>query len=391
MKLFQGAAVLCAACLILTGAAALPEPAAVYAAEEEQPVYQGMLYETAEDAVTVTGFTEDLPEEITVPSEIGGLPVTKIGAGAFRFCMTVTAVTLPDSITEIGDAAFKSCYQLKSAVLPANLKTIPDNLFYECWHLESVNIPAGLERIGETAFAKCESLAKLELPDTVTEVGESAFSNTKWIEIMREKNPFVIVNHVLIDGKACTGDITIPADVTAIGASAFSYNHNITNVAIPENVTEIRNYGIFDCNKLETVTILNPACEICDMKATVSNHYARHEAFMLGTIRGCANSTAQAYAEKYGCAFEAIEITEMRGDFNGDCRIGADDAQNALNSYVRTLAGGDSALTDTQKKLCDINGDGAVDVSDAQLVLMYYVKNTLAGMPVSWEELLGTK
>lgn len=102
---------LCAACLIATGTAALPAPAAVFAAEEEAVLEaDGLKYEIADDSVTITGFTSELSGEVTVPAEINGLPVTKIEAGAFKYNAKVTEITLPDSVTEIGQEAFKSCF-----------------------------------------------------------------------------------------------------------------------------------------------------------------------------------------------------------------------------------------------------------------------------------------
>ena len=391
MKPRKGAAVLCAACLIGTGASVLPAPAAVHAAEEAPLVYEGLKYETAEGAVTITGFTEDLPDEVTVPAEIDGLPVTKIGTRAFRFNFTVTRIVLPDSVTEIGSEAFKECTKLKSVVLPEKLKSLPESMFLECTELESVNIPAGVEHIGDMAFRKCYKLAELEIPTTAAYLGEEAFTGTEWLEIKRGENPFVVINHILIDGKACTGDIVLPSDITAVGASAFSYNHYITSVVVPENVKEIRRYGFYDCTGLQSITILNPECEIYDLKGTISNFYARHEAFMMAPIRGLADSTAQAYAEKYEYPFEAFEPAELRGDFNGDCTVGLADAQSILNAYVRSLAGSEDTVTEAQKQSCDINGDGAVDVADAQLILLYYVKNTVAKTPTTWEQILNPK
>ena len=78
MKAKRGAAMLCAACLIGTGVCSMPVPAAVYAAEEETaPEFEGLRYEAADGAVTITGFASDLEGKVTVPAEIGGLPVTK--------------------------------------------------------------------------------------------------------------------------------------------------------------------------------------------------------------------------------------------------------------------------------------------------------------------------
>ena len=53
------------------------------------------------------------------------------------------------------------------------------------------------------------------------------------------------------------------------------------------------------------------------------------------------------------------------------------------------MADMDSGLSDLQKLAGDINADGEVSVDDAQNILLYYVNNTLAGTPVTWDELLG--
>lgn len=47
------------------------------------------------------------------------------------------------------------------------------------------------------------------------------------------------------------------------------------------------------------ITILNPECKICDDYSTINN----------GTVYGYENSTAQAYAKKYGYNFESLGET----------------------------------------------------------------------------------
>jgi len=75
-----------------------------------------------------------------------------------------------------------------------------------------------------------------------------------------------------------------------------------------------------ECTNLESITIKNPACEIYnpyDSGYTISNDY---NPCFNGTIYGYENSTAQAYAEKYGYAFALIDNTSeiISGDVNND-------------------------------------------------------------------------
>ena len=100
---------ICAACLALTGtAAALPAPLTALAESGDETVhtYQEMQYAIHGNAVTITGYTPELPEVLVIPTEIGGLPVTAIGEFAFSQCAALRSVTIPESVTSIGSYAF---------------------------------------------------------------------------------------------------------------------------------------------------------------------------------------------------------------------------------------------------------------------------------------------
>ena len=173
------------------------------------------------------------------------------------------------------------------------------------------------------------------------------------------------------------------------------------------NKVESIGMGAFNSmDKLNEITILNPDCEIYDAPDTICQSVplfpetmekgeddtpaTESKSVFTGTIRGYENSTAQAYAEKYDYQFESLGPAPepLTGDYNENGKVESDDAQNVLNYYVKTLSGGDPALTDRQKQACDVNADGAVDVTDAQYILLYYVKNTVANNPVTWAQLL---
>ena len=65
-----------------------------------------MLYDFNEDGITITEVNPYLAGNVVIPSEIDGYPVTEIGPDAFRWCVHITAVTIPDSVKRIGGGAF---------------------------------------------------------------------------------------------------------------------------------------------------------------------------------------------------------------------------------------------------------------------------------------------
>ena len=65
----------------------------------------------------------------------------------------------------------------------------------------------------------------------------------------------IIAGHILIDGKNCEGDITIPDSVKSISKSAFSSCSGLTSITIPNGVTSIGDRAFSNCSKLTSVTI----------------------------------------------------------------------------------------------------------------------------------------
>lgn len=107
----------------------------------------------------------------------------------------------------------------------------------------------------------------------------------------------------------CTNltSVTIPDSVIEIYGSFYGCS-GLTELTISEGVTKIAGSAFSRCTGLKEITILNPDCEIYDSKNVISNGIDKnHNPYFNGTIYGYKDSTAQAYAEKYGYNFEAIE------------------------------------------------------------------------------------
>ena len=106
--------------------------------------------------------------------------------------------------------------------------------------------------IGESAFSNT-GLESVNLTG-ITSMGNYAFSGTSWLTKRQQENPLVIVNNILINGSACSGDVTIPNGVTSIGDFAFNYCFTLTSITIPDSVTSIGNYAFENCRKLTSIT-----------------------------------------------------------------------------------------------------------------------------------------
>ena len=257
MKRFRyTAALLCAAMLAGTCmVTAAPVPAAVYA--ETVSTQQVLTYSVQNGEVTVTGFTADLPEVLEIPAEIGGMPVTRIGAYAFH------------------DAAIKA-----------------------------VTIPEGVRVIENNAFCFCKSLETVSLPDSIEKIGSHAFSMTKWLNRhpYSDDGKFIIEKNILLlaDECACKGEVIIPEGiryiaggaffscdamtsavipdgVTGFGDGAFDGCFHLTSVSIPASVTEIGKYAFSGCRLLKAVSLPAALCSIgdaaflgCDLLETVT-------------------------------------------------------------------------------------------------------------------------
>ena len=187
---------------------------------------------------------------------------------------------IPDSVTSIGHYAFYQYTGLTSVTIGDSVTNIGNEAFYNCTGLTSVTIPDSVTSIGSYAFYSCVGLTSVTIPDSVTSIGSDAFYNTGlYNDSSNWENGVLYIGNYLIEAKTtisgaytiksgtktiadetfykCTGltNITIPDSVTNIGRRAFLVCDNLTSVTIPDSVTSIGDYAFLDCTKLTSVTI----------------------------------------------------------------------------------------------------------------------------------------
>ena len=86
---------------------------------------------------------------------------------AFRYCDSLTSITIPDSVTSIGIQAFYYCDSLTSVTIGNGVTTIGERAFQGCTSLTSITIPDSVTIIGHLAFAGCTSLTSVVFEDPI--------------------------------------------------------------------------------------------------------------------------------------------------------------------------------------------------------------------------------
>ncbi len=237
-------------------------------------------YTVSGNAATITAYNGS-GGSVTIPSTLGGKPVTTIGRAAFYQCTGLTTVTIPNSVASIGIKAFSGCTGLTAVTIPNSVTGIGAQAFSACTSLTAVTIPNSVTSIDFEAFSGCTGLTAVTIPKSVTSLNSRAFSGcsglTK-ISVAADNPTYCSVDGVLFNkaittlfaypvGK--TGSYTIPSSITSIGEYAFSGCTGLTAVTIPSSVTSIGDFALTGCTGLTTINIAADNSAYCSMDGVV--------------------------------------------------------------------------------------------------------------------------
>ena len=159
------------------------------------------------------------------------------------------------SLEKIADNAFKGCVSLVKITLPEQITSIGTSVFNGCTNLKKIAIPNAVTSIGQQAFDGCTSLTRVDITDL------SAWCKIGFGDGSGSANPLSNGAKLYLNGSELT-DITIPSDVTEIKAYAFFGYTSLTSVTIPDSVTSIGSYAFSGCTSLTSITIPNSVTKI---------------------------------------------------------------------------------------------------------------------------------
>ncbi|MBQ6863816.1 MAG: leucine-rich repeat protein [Clostridia bacterium] len=175
-----------------------------------------------------------------------------------------------------------------------------DSSWYKNTAIKKVVLENGVTSIGNYAFEDCTSLTSVTIPDSVTSIGGDAFWDctsltavhisdlAKWcnIDFGYSANPLYYARNLYLNGTLVTDlvipdsvtevkdyafywcesltSVTIPDSVTSIGDRAFAFCESLTSVTIGDSVTSIGDYAFYGCESLTSVTIPDSVTSIGD-------------------------------------------------------------------------------------------------------------------------------
>ena len=160
-----------------------------------------------------------------------------------------TKITLPSSpkaVKAIGAFVFTSDTPIEELTLNGECERICNKAFYYCGTLKKVTIGSGLQSIEPYAFAGRYSIEEWDGKN-------SKYSGSGLLYDSTGKTVVLGVNKETV---------TFAMGTTAIGERAFSFCDKITNLGLPETLTEVGEFAFSDCAGIGSVSIPSGVSEI---------------------------------------------------------------------------------------------------------------------------------
>ena len=132
--------------------------------------------------------------------------------------------------------------------------SIGEHAFSQCLELTSVTIPNTINSIGYEAFSDCTGLTEVNISDL-----------SAWCKIDfgddQSSNPLCYAGKLKLNGEEIT-NLVIPSDITEIKNYAFSGCTSLTSVSIHNSITTIGDMAFLCCTGLTTAIIGNSVTTI---------------------------------------------------------------------------------------------------------------------------------
>lgn len=309
--------------------------------------------------------------------------------GKLDYCF-ITEVNISDSVKEIGKYAFYNCFALKNVTIGDGVTDIEEYSFANCTTLQAATMGKKVNVIGKSAFSGCEKLSQLDLNDSLATISEYAFEGCAMEEVILPtslkslnrgafKNCTSLSDMTIQSNLAdCSEHSTAPDKISGLDSNAYSvfygtgtnthsftvtftngvtkvpaylfatgydegqnvYCH-ITDVKIPDSVTEIGDGAFYNCYDLKTLRIGSGIKTIGEKMFTSSPDL---------TIYGYTNSVAETCASEYRIPFVSVGAVQPTAFENSGNSGSSGNGNTTTSSGSGTSTSGSKKTSSTSGK-----------------------------------------
>ncbi|MBR2336678.1 MAG: leucine-rich repeat protein [Clostridia bacterium] len=158
-----------------------------------------------------------------------------------------TKVVIPDCVTKIDVSAFCYCRSLTSVVIPNSVTSIGEGAFESCDSLTSVYYTGEIEDWCNITFSNSSA--------NPLNNGASLYINNQLVTELVIPNTVTEIKSYAFYNCGSLTSVVIPNSVKSIGEGAFEYCDSLTSVVIGDSVTSIGSSAFSGCYSLTSAVI----------------------------------------------------------------------------------------------------------------------------------------
>lgn len=325
--------------------------------------FQELKYFTRLKSISEYAFRESGLSSVVLPQS-----VESIDHGAFLGCK-MTEIDIPASVTSIGENAFLRCKNLTSVNVNWMEPVAIDEKAFPTRANIVLNVPVGTKAAYQDAsYWKDfkDILSIYEGASGIYSIEDNDATLTDGSNMVQKET--VIPSSITIDGEEFA--------VTAIGENAFANNTEMTQLTIPESISEIGQGAFAGCSALEV--IYNYRKEPIPLGNAVAAARTRgadgSDVFAGVNKETCVLYVPAGSKSKYAAAdgwkeFQTIKefgvVATKPGDANSDEKINVADIVEIVNFMKKTPS------EHFNEANADVNADGDVDDEDIKAIEDY--------------------
>ena len=163
----------------------------------------------------------------------------------------IVNVVIEEGVENVFSGAFSQHKNLKTVSLPSTLKSIGGEAF-EFTAIKNIIIPEKVESIGTAAFTG-SSLEQISIPNTVTEMGYSVFRNCKNLTNAALPNDITELDG-MFDGCTNLKKVTLGDKIESI-QTAFKDCKNLEEINLPDTLKIVGFHAFSGCTSLKNIEL----------------------------------------------------------------------------------------------------------------------------------------